>query len=358
MKKVASNTMSDFARKLIDWQRCHGRHDLPWQGSRDAYRIWVAEIMLQQTQVGTVIAYYERFLSRFPDVATLAAAAPEEVMALWSGLGYYARARNLQRCARCVVDRHEGHFPQEAEVIALLPGIGRSTAAAIAVFAFGLRAAILDGNVKRVLCRCHGIAGFPGDKAVEGELWALAETLLPERGIETYTQALMDLGATACTRATPHCAGCPLRDQCVAWRDGRVHHLPAPRPKRARPRRSCTVLVLLDGNRVLLEQRPPAGIWGGLLSLPELPEGAGSLAEALPRLFGIALDSTERLAPVRHGFTHFQLELRPLLCRVRAGGSAVHEDRFRWLPLDGIAAAALPAPIKKLLLDLAEPSLL
>ncbi len=224
--------MSDFADRLIAWQRHNGRHDLPWQGGHDPYRIWLSEIMLQQTQVDTVIPYYQRFLARFPDVASLAAAPVEDVMALWSGLGYYARARNLHRAACTIVEAHGGAFPRSAAEIAGLPGIGRSTAAAIAAFAYGERAAILDGNVKRVLCRIFGVEGFPGEKAVENRLWALAESLLPEHEVGRYIQAQMDLGATLCTRGKPACSRCPFADDCVARRENRVAELPTPRPKK------------------------------------------------------------------------------------------------------------------------------
>ncbi len=219
-----------FAARVVAWQRAHGRHDLPWQRTRDPYRIWLSEIMLQQTQVATVVPYYDRFLAAFPDVAALAAAPEDRVLERWSGLGYYRRAHHLHAAAKMVVARHGGAFPRDPSAIAALPGIGRSTAAAIAAFAFGARAAILDGNVKRVLARHRGIGGYPGAPRVERTLWALAESLLPARGIETYTQALMDLGATICTRAAPRCAACPVAAGCVARRSGRAAELPSPRP--------------------------------------------------------------------------------------------------------------------------------
>ena len=213
--------MNTFAETLIAWQRGHGRHGLPWQ-VRDAYRVWLSEIMLQQTQVETVIPYYQRFIARFPDLPSLAAAPVEDVLTLWSGLGYYARARNLYKCARVVMERHGGAFPADPALLAELPGIGRSTAAAISAFSFGTRAAILDGNVKRVLARCFGIDGFPGNKAVETALWTLAESLLPATDVDIYTQAQMDLGATVCTRGRPACGRCPVAARCVALREGRV----------------------------------------------------------------------------------------------------------------------------------------
>jgi A/G-specific DNA-adenine glycosylase (EC 3.2.2.-) len=333
--------VTEFAYALIRWQKNAGRHDLPWQqkGRADPYRVWLSEIMLQQTQVATVIPYYRRFLDRFPDLARLAAAPSEEVMALWSGLGYYARARNLQRAAQAIVAMHGGRFPHRLEDIEALPGIGRSTAAAITVFAFGARAAILDGNVKRVLARVFGIDGFPGEKAVEARLWTLAESLLPERDLVAYTQGLMDLGATLCTRGKPRCGDCPLAARCVALREGRVAELPTPRAKRAVPQRSVRVLVLLDRGRVLLEQRPPHGIWGGLLSLPELPPGK------VPRRYAGA----QPLPVVRHAFTHFRLDIAPLVCKVSRCNTAMDGV---WLSLKQLDAAPLPAPIRKILRNL------
>lgn len=332
----------EFSRRLLAWHRHHGRHDLPWQNTRAPYRIWLSEIMLQQTQVSTVIPYYTRFLARFPDIATLAAAAPEEVLALWAGLGYYARARNLHRCAQVLQREHGGAFPAQAAAIAKLPGIGRSTAAAIAAFAFGERAAILDGNVKRVLCRSFGIAGYPGQRAVERELWALAEALLPDTNIEAYTQGIMDLGATLCTRSRPDCAACPLRGLCVAEREGRQAALPATKPTPVIPERRATFCIFLAGNRVLLERRPAAGIWGGLLCLPE--GEPATLAASL----GIGLQGQRALSPLRHTFTHFRLTLNPVLCRTDHAVTC-NEGAFVWLSLAEAADAGLPAPIRKLL---------
>ncbi|MDR0577811.1 MAG: A/G-specific adenine glycosylase [Candidatus Accumulibacter sp.] len=335
-----------FAARLIRWQERHGRHDLPWQRTRDAYRVWLSEIMLQQTQVATVIPYYRRFLQRFPDVAALAAAPVDAVLEAWAGLGYYARARNLHRCAQTIAAEHAGRFPRDPARLAGLPGIGRSTAAAIGVFAFGIRAAILDGNVKRVLARHFGVEGFPGSAPVERNLWRLAESLLPSTRIETYTQGLMDLGATVCARAHPSCADCPLRADCVARRDGRQAELPAARPARARLEREMRVLALTDGRRVLLERRPPLGIWGGLLALPELiGEDAGEFA----RRRGFRLLRTRELPPLRHAFSHFRLTLRPCLCRIDGIARRLGEPGWEWLALDEIDSAALPAPILRIL---------
>jgi A/G-specific adenine glycosylase len=352
--------MSEFARRLVAWHRDHGRHDLPWQRTRDPsvdpYRIWLSEIMLQQTQVDTVIPYYARFLARFPEIATLAAAPLDDVLALWSGLGYYARARNLHKAAQAVMAAHGGHFPAHAEAIAHLPGVGRSTAAAIAAFAFGERAAILDGNVKRVLCRTFGIDGFPGERAVEQRLWALAESLLPATGIDTYIQAQMDLGATVCTRGKPACTRCPLADLCVARRDERVAELPAARPRKAVPQRRVRVAVIHADGRVLLERRPPAGIWGGLLALPEIPDSEPDAGRWLETHFGFAPRTGRALAPLKHAFTHFRLEITPIHFEVDATGRGVADADHRWLALGELDSAGLPTPVRRILEGLAAGS--
>ncbi len=344
----------EFARRLIAWQRRHGRHGLPWQGTRDPYPIWVSEIMLQQTQVATVIPYYRRFLARFPDLASLAAAPEDEVLALWSGLGYYSRGRNLRRAAQQVTERHGGAFPREAEAIAALPGIGRSTAAAIAAFAFGKRGAILDGNVKRVLARCFGVEGFPGERRVGDRLWALAESLLPERGIGRYTQALMDLGATLCTRGTPRCGDCPLGDRCVAHKEGRVGQLPSPRPRRTLPRRETAMLLLLRRGEILLEKRPPAGIWGGLWCLPETDPGEDAARAARER-YGTEVEEVRALPALEHGFTHFRLRIHPRLARVASLRGAAREPGQMWINLEDALGAALPAPVRRLIRACLQP---
>jgi len=331
-----------FAQRLIAWQQAAGRHDLPWQGSRDPYRVWLSEIMLQQTQVATVIPYYQRFLSSFPNVVALAAAPIERVVEHWAGLGYYARARNLHRCAQQIVAQHGGAFPRTAAELAELPGIGRSTAAAIAAFSFGERAAILDGNVKRVLCRVFGIAGFPGSAPVERKLWQLAESLLPETGIEAYTQGLMDLGATLCTRGTPHCPACPFADACVARREGRQKTLPEARPRAPVPERSATFVLITDGQRLLLERRPPSGLWGGLLVPPE-----GEPEQVLAAR-GLCALAQRKLPDLKHAFTHFRLTLQPVVCRVQVPATT-GETGSAWLPLSEAAAAGVPTPIARLI---------
>lgn len=340
--------MSEFAAKLIAWHADHGRHDLPWQHTQDPYRVWLSEIMLQQTQVDTVIPYYLRFLEHFPTVASLAAAPQDAVLALWAGLGYYARARNLHWAAQAVMHDCGGVFPQTAAGLAALPGIGRSTAAAIASFCFGERAAILDGNVKRVLCRHFGIEGFPGARAVEQRLWALAEALLPDAGIAIYPQAQMDLGATICTRSKPRCLHCPVSETCVARRTGREATLPVARPKKAVPQRACGMLLVEAGGAVLLEQRPAAGIWGGLYSLPEMVEGESAPQAALRRL-GLALTDFQALEPVRHSFTHFTLNITPWRIGLLKPPPMAHDPVLRWVMRDELGAIGLPAPIRRLL---------
>lgn len=344
----------DFAPTLVRWQRLHGRHDLPWQHG-DAYGVWVSEIMLQQTQVQTVIGYYARFMARFPTVAALAAADEGSVMESWSGLGYYARARNLHRAAREVMQRFDGRFPATAGDIASLPGIGRSTAAAIATFCFGAHEPILDGNVKRVFARVFGIEGYPGVRVVEQQMWVLARELMPTRDGAVYTQALMDLGATVCTRARPRCADCPLRARCVAQHAGRQRELPAPRPAKVRPQRLRFALLIECAGRVLLERRPGQGIWGGLLSLPELTAQTqpDALAEAgrWLTIHGLSDHAAEAMAPVVHGFTHFELHLVPLHVCIASSATPVlaAETALHWQPLDSATEAALPAPVRKLL---------
>lgn len=337
---------ASFAKRIVAWQAAHGRHDLPWQNTRDAYRIWLSEIMLQQTQVATVLPYYLRFVASFPDVGTLAAAPMERVLEHWSGLGYYRRAHHLHAAARAVVARHAGVLPTDAATLATLPGIGRSTAAAIAAFASGARGAILDGNVKRVLARHAGIDGFPGEPRVAAHLWSIAEARVPDADIERYTQGLMDLGATVCTRSRPRCEACPVAGDCVAHRTQRTQLLPAPRPRKTLPQRAVRVLVLEHAGRILFEQRPPLGIWGGLLSLPELALDA-DIDTALHTRFDMRGRTSRTLPPLRHGFTHFALTLHPHWIEVEAPPRASDAAACAWLTRQTALAAALPAPIKR-----------
>ena len=340
--------MKSFAGRVIEWQQTSGRHDLPWQRTRDPYRIWLSEIMLQQTQVSAVVPYYGRFLACFPDLASLAAAPEDDVLALWSGLGYYARARNLHSAARAIVQRHAGVFPAAFDDIVALPGIGRSTAGAIAVFAFGARQPILDGNVKRVFARAFGIAGFPGEKKIEATMWARAEALLPAGQVEAYTQGLMDLGAGICTRARPRCEVCPLHDECVARRENRIAVLPAPRPKRPLPEKYTVMLILRRDREVLLEKRPTPGIWGGLWSFPEIAH-LGDAAFALRTRFGAEVMSEGTLPDVHHGFTHYALTITPALLRVTRLEPRAQSPGQAWVtPADAINAA-VPAPVREIL---------
>ncbi|HET9405117.1 MAG TPA: A/G-specific adenine glycosylase [Burkholderiales bacterium] len=340
-----------FSAKLIAWQKKHGRHDLPWQGTRDPYAIWLSEVMLQQTQVATVIPYYNRFLARFPDVSALAAAPLDEVLRLWSGLGYYSRARNLHGAAQEIVAAHGGRFPRRYEQVTALPGIGRSTAAAICIFAFGARHAILDGNVKRVLTRLRGIKGYPGEKKVADRLWQEAERLLPRRGVQAYTQGLMDLGATLCTRGKPRCADCPVHGGCIARRRGWVAALPASRPRKALPHKRTVMLALIRAGEVLLEKRPAAGIWGGMWCLPEMARKTDLEAYCLKR-FGAHVVEIEELATIAHGFTHFSLDIRPLRVKVSALVPQGAEPGVVWLPFEEARGAAIPAPVRRVLAQL------
>jgi len=337
-----------FAPRLVAWQKKHGRHDLPWQGTRDAYRIWLSEIMLQQTQVSTVIPYYERFLAQFPDVKALAAAPVDRVLELWSGLGYYRRAHHLHEAACAIVARHGGQFPRDAEAIATLPGVGRSTAAAIAAFAFGQRSAILEGNVKRVLARHRGIDGYPGAPKVQAKLWSTAESLLPSEDIGVYTQALMDLGSTVCTRSTPRCGTCPVAADCVALASGRVALLPSPRPVKERPKRAIRVLLMEHAGTVLLEKRPALGLWAGLWSLPEL-DPAADVARHCSARYAATVVVGDELDPIEHGFTHYQLTMHPQRVTVRTWPLRAEAPGTLWLTREDALAAALPAPIRKLL---------
>jgi A/G-specific adenine glycosylase len=339
--------MQGFAARVVTWQRTHGRHDLPWQRTRDPYRLWVAEIMLQQTQVATVIPYYERFLAAFPDVRSLARAAEDDVLALWSGLGYYRRARHLHAAAGEVVDRLHGEFPRDAATLETLPGVGKSTAAAIAAFASGERGAILDGNVKRVLARHRGIGGDPTSPRVEAELWTVARSLVPREDIGAYTQGMMDLGATVCTRTSPRCEACPVARDCVARRQDRIEELPGRRARRELPRREVQLLWIERAGDVLLERRPATGVWGRLWSLPEIGVGEDPVA-SVRRRFAIASTLAARLAPIDHGFTHYALTMHPSRLVAKASRAATPPECM-WIPRDDLAGAALPAPIRKLL---------
>lgn len=341
---------NSFAARLLAWHAVHGRHDLPWQQDRTPYRVWLSEVMLQQTQVVTVIPYFERFTAAYPNVHALAAAADDDVMHLWSGLGYYSRARNLKRCAERVVAEHGGEFPHTIEALSALPGIGRSTAAAILAQSHNLPHAILDGNVKRVLARHRAVAGWPGERLVEQQLWQIAESALPPTHACDYTQAIMDLGATLCTRARPRCTECPLKDDCAALAQDQVAAYPAARPRRALPRRTtCFVVIEDEAGAVLLEQRPAPGIWGGLWCFPEVADEQ-ALASRLAALGCGRGAIVERLAPIAHTFTHFHLDIVPLRVRAEMNGDGVREGApLRWYSPDDSTRIGLPAPVARLL---------
>ena len=352
-----------LAARLIAWQKRHGRHDLPWQHKQgsapDAYAVWLSEIMLQQTQVATVIPYYVRFLAQFPTVQALATASLDAVLILWSGLGYYARARNLHKAATLIVECHGGKIPADPDVVQTLPGIGRSTAAAVCVFAYGGRHAILDGNVKRVLARYCGVRGYPGDARVQAQLWRRAQALLPaydnsegkrtsksSRSMVAYTQGLMDLGANVCTRRNPACGKCPLSADCIARLRGLTDRLPGKKPRAALPRRATKMLLMRCGEKILLEKRATDGIWGGLWSLPEVAQV--SEARAAVKRYGARVLSSKALPALAHGFTHFNLTIEPLLLEVERSNQRVAD--VMWLTAQDAVSAAIPAPVRKIIL--------
>lgn len=343
--------MSDFALRIIAWQKQHGRHDLPWQNTSSPYAIWVSEIMLQQTQVSAVIGYYQRFMARFPTIQSLAAAEQEEVLQYWSGLGYYSRARNLHHAAQTIKDEFSGEFPQDFTDMQSLSGIGRSTAAAIAAFAFHQVQTILDGNVKRVLARHFAIEGWPGTPSIEKSMWALAESLLPQTEMVAYTQGLMDLGATLCTRSKPACNSCPLNTSCMAYAQQRVQQLPTPKPKKISPQKNTTMLILRHGNDVLLQKRPSKGIWGGLWSLPEI-DMQTIATEAALTTFGLSVETQEPLPVLQHAFTHYKLDILPQPLDVLNKPANTPAPNTIWLPIADAIGAAIPTPVRKILLSL------
>lgn len=343
--------MSSIAMQLIRWHGAHGRHLLPWQGTRDPYAIWLSEIMLQQTQVITVIPYYKRFLQAFPTLQSLANAPLDTVLALWSGLGYYSRARNLHLAAQKIVWEYQGQFPDTRTAIEQLPGIGRSTAAAIAVFAFGKQEAILDGNAKRVFARYFGIHGFTGEASTLRLLWQAAEAALPadngSGGIEIYTQALMDLGATVCTRSIPCCNACPLQQQCIAYRQQCVDRLPTPKPRKTLPQKETVMLLLMQQKKILLQKRAAQGIWGALWCPPEIETGIDAVQHCRTH-WGITVQSPIALPALDHQFTHFKLRIYPQLLHVVSGPEAVQPESI-WIGLADALKQGIPAPVRKLL---------
>ncbi|MBK9428202.1 MAG: A/G-specific adenine glycosylase [Gammaproteobacteria bacterium] len=352
-RRKRTATAADFSARLLAWFDCHGRHDLPWQRERSPYRVWLSEIMLQQTQVGTVIPYFERFVAAFPDVAALAAAPIDSVLHHWTGLGYYARARNLHRTARLLAAQYGGQFPAALDELTALPGIGRSTAGAIAAIAFGRRAAILDGNVKRVLARHGAIAGWPGQTDISRALWEIAERFTPTERVADYTQAIMDLGATLCTRTRPACDRCPVRADCRAHATGVPEQYPGRKPKAATPIRAILFLILRNpAGAVLLEQRPPTGIWGGLWSFPECAPEAdiASRCDAL----GYRALGWQAGAARRHVFSHYRLDYTPVEVTVAPDFAVADGDTRRWVLPASPDALGLSAPVKALLAELGD----
>lgn len=342
----------NFSFQLIRWQRVHGRHQLPWQNTRDPYAIWLSEIMLQQTRVTTVIPYYVRFLRYFPNVKSLSLASLDEVLALWSGLGYYSRGRNLHKAARLIVSIHQSKFPQEISIIKQLPGIGPSTAAAILVFSYGKRYAILDGNVKRILARYFGVKGYPGERKTEALLWKKAEELLPKNNvkgnIEAYSQGLMDLGATICTRTKPKCAVCPIHLKCVAFQENRVDKFPIPRPRKSLLVKEAVMLMIIRRGMVLLERRPSKGIWGGLWCLPEMPANE-NISQYCAHCFGIKIKQLIHIPSVDHVFTHFKLRIHPRFIQANSKFSVISQSERVWMSFSKTMEVGIPSPVRNLL---------
>ncbi len=340
--------MDTFAKTLLRWYRDHGRHDLPWQKSASLYSTWVSEIMLQQTQVATVIPYYENFMQHFPDISTLAQASQDDVLLHWAGLGYYSRARNLHQAAAIIAEWHQGKFPQVYEEVLALPGIGPSTAGAILAQALGQRHAILDGNVKRVLARYRAIEGWPGQSPVEKQLWTWAEKYTPERDVADYTQAIMDLGATICRRSSAKCDVCPLNESCHALQQDRVAELPTRKAKKSLPVKQKRFLIIKnEQGDYLMEKRPPAGIWGGLWSLPELAMDE-SVDEMVNKNWRLSVNNISNLPVFRHTFSHFHLDITP--CEVRVAPtchSIADSERYQWCT--DISQLALAAPVSSIL---------
>ncbi len=347
---MTSQALSEeqFGAAVLDWYDRHGRKDLPWQQGITPYRVWVSEIMLQQTQVSTVLGYFDRFMDALPTVEALANADEDEVLHLWTGLGYYSRARNLHKTAKLIVGKHGGEFPQDVEQLSELPGIGRSTAGAIASLSMGLRAPILDGNVKRVLARYVAQQGYPGEPKIAKHLWEVAERLTPQNRVNHYTQAMMDLGATLCTRSKPSCLLCPLKAGCRAHLLGRETEFPVPKPRKALPqKRTLMPLLANPDGAILLYRRPSTGLWGGLWSLPELEDLAA--LDPLAQRHALQLQERRELPGLTHTFSHFQLAIEPWLIRVKSEAHAVAEPDWLWYNLATPPRLGLAAPVKTLL---------
>jgi len=346
--------MGNFSKSLIFWHKKYGRHDLPWQFDPTPYHIWVSEIMLQQTQVNTVIPYYTRFIDRFPDIQSLANAELDEVLSHWAGLGYYARGRNLYHAAQMICDEHGGTIPASKEKLLTLPGIGRSTASAIMALAFNQRHAILDGNVKRVLSRFYAISGWPGESAVEKQLWQLAENLTPERNVAQYTQAMMDLGATVCTRSQAKCDICPISQRCLARQEESQYKYPTPKPKKSIPLRKIVFLLLENkAGEILFQRRPPTGIWGGLWCFPECSTD-DDIEKWLLAETGLSGSISRQLSVIKHTLTHFRMEILPIHLKIKQCNNVKEMDDHRWRLADDALKFGVPAPVRNLLLTMAK----
>ncbi|TKB50159.1 A/G-specific adenine glycosylase [Ferrimonas aestuarii] len=340
-----------FSQRVVDWYRIAGRKSLPWQQQKTPYKVWVSEIMLQQTQVTTVIPYYLKFMERFPCVELLAAAEQDEVLHLWTGLGYYARARNLHAAAKKIVTDHNGEFPTDFEQVLALPGIGRSTAGAVLSLSLGQHHPILDGNVKRVLARHQAIDGWPGVKTVENQLWQLTEKRTPAKEIEAYNQAMMDLGAMICTRSKPKCQLCPVADDCIGFELGDPSLYPGKKPKKDKPEKHCLQLLLVDGDTVLLQQRPASGIWGGLWCFPQFD----TQAQANDYLAQQGINGTQvKLEKFRHTFSHYHLHIQPVVVKLSSKPAQVQQQPSQWVDIDAPGQLGLAAPTEKLLTELSE----
>lgn len=353
-KPVAAHSpLPSFSQRVLQWYERYGRKDLPWQQDPTPYRVWISEIMLQQTRVSSVIPYFERFMQRFPDVASLANASQDEVLHYWSGLGYYARARNLHKAAMLICDEYGGRFPDELESVLALPGVGRSTAGAILSLSAGKPHSILDGNIKRVLARHAGVDGWPGDARVAARLWEIAESLTPNDMTRQYNQAMMDLGATLCTRTKPACTECPLQQDCYASRNDCTGSLPAPKARRQLPEKSVSLLMFILDDRVLLEKRPSAGIWGGLWSFPEYTLQPESIHELAASEYDLQVETLEDLPSFTHTFSHFHLHISPKLVRVRQKFSRCMDDECKvWYNIRQPDRRGLAAPVQRLLTSL------
>ena len=344
---------SSFSDKVIHWHHQHGRKSLPWQVDRTLYRVWVSEIMLQQTQVATVIPYFEKFMQRFPTVMALANADSDQLMFYWSGLGYYARARNLHKAAKIIRDQYQGEFPTDIEQVMALPGIGRSTAGAILSLACNQHHPILDGNVKRVLARYFMIEGWYGTTRVMNELWEKSVQLTPEKNVAVYNQAMMDIGNMVCTRSKPDCQQCPVNDGCQSNKYNRQADYPTPKPKKNIPVKSVRMAMLLNtDNAILLQRRPPAGIWGGLLSFPEIPDDT-SISKWCSQQLGLKINKQQTWPEVRHTFSHFHLDITPVLISVELKKARImDQDHWVWYKGDSSEAGGLAAPVKRLITKL------